>query len=83
MCGIAGLVEWRAATPGDALQQAGEAMIETLRHRGPDAGAVWVSAEQGIVLGQRRLAIIDLSPTGAQPMHSADGRYVITSNGEI
>jgi len=83
MCGIAGLVDWRADTPGHTLQQAGEAMIETLRHRGPDAGAVWVSAEQGIVLGQRRLAIIDLSPTGAQPMHSADGRYAITFNGEI
>src|SRR5205085_9387839 len=59
------------------------AMIETLRHRGPDAGAVWVEAEGGVVLGQRRLAIIDLSPGGAQPMHSADRRYAITFNGEI
>jgi asparagine synthase (glutamine-hydrolysing) len=83
MCGIAGLIDWRAATSGDALRHAGERMIETLRHRGPDAGAVWAAADQGVVLGQRRLAIIDLSPTGAQPMHSADGRYVITFNGEI
>jgi asparagine synthase (glutamine-hydrolysing) len=58
-------------------------MIETVRHRGPDAGAVWVEAESGAALGQRRLAIIDLSPGGAQPMHSADRRYVITFNGEI
>jgi asparagine synthase (glutamine-hydrolysing) len=83
MCGIAGMVDWRATTPGDALRSISEAMIETVRHRGPDAGAVWVEAEGGVALGQRRLAIIDLSPGGAQPMHSADRRYVITFNGEI
>jgi asparagine synthase (glutamine-hydrolysing) len=83
MCGIAGMVDWRAATPAGTLRTIGEAMIETVRHRGPDAGAVWAEAEGGVVLGQRRLAIIDLSPGGAQPMHSADGRYVITFNGEI
>src|SRR5882762_5789823 len=83
MCGIAGMVDWRAATSADALRSISETMIETLRHRGPDAGAVWVDAEGGVALGQRRLAIIDLSPSGAQPMHSADRRYVITFNGEI
>ncbi len=83
MCGIAGMVDWRAATSADALRSIGEAMIETVRHRGPDAGAVWVEARGGVALGQRRLAIIDLSPGGAQPMHSADQRYVITFNGEI
>jgi asparagine synthase (glutamine-hydrolysing) len=83
MCGIAGLIDWRAATSADALRSIGEAMIETVRHRGPDAGAVWIEAEGGVALGQRRLAIIDLSPGGAQPMHSADGRHVITFNGEI
>ncbi|MGE5779579.1 MAG: asparagine synthase (glutamine-hydrolyzing), partial [Hyphomicrobiales bacterium] len=83
MCGIAGMIDWRAATPADALRSIGEAMIDTVRHRGPDAGAVWVEAESGVALGQRRLAIIDLSPGGAQPMHSADRRYVITFNGEI
>ncbi|MGZ3327280.1 MAG: asparagine synthase (glutamine-hydrolyzing) [Xanthobacteraceae bacterium] len=83
MCGIAGMVDWRAATPADALRSIAEAMIETVRHRGPDAGEVWVEAEGGVALGQRRLAIIDLSPGGAQPMHSADRRFVITFNGEI
>src|SRR5207247_11037784 len=83
MCGIAGMIDCRAATPADALRSIGEAMIETVRHRGPDAGDVWVEAEGGVALGQRRLAIIDLSPGGAQPMHSADRRYVITFNGEI
>jgi asparagine synthase (glutamine-hydrolysing) len=77
------MVDWRAATPADALRSIAEAMIETVRHRGPDAGEVWVEAEGGVALGQRRLAIIDLSPGGAQPMHSADRRFVITFNGEI
>ena len=81
MCGITGLVDWRAATSNDALRSISEAMIETVRRRGPDAGAVWVEAAGGVALGQRRLAIIDLSPGGAQPMHSADGRHVITFNG--
>ena len=83
MCGIAGIVDWRAATSTDALRSIADAMIETVRHRGPDAGDVWVEAEGGVALGQRRLAIIDLSPGGAQPMHSADRRFVITFNGEI
>jgi asparagine synthase (glutamine-hydrolysing) len=83
MCGIAGLIDWRAATSADALRAAGAAMNETLRHRGPDDSGIWAEAESGVVLGQRRLAIIDLSPGGAQPMHSADRRYVITFNGEI
>src|SRR5262245_28487558 len=83
MCGIAGMIDWRRATPADTLRSIGQAMIETVRHRGPDAGDVWVEAEGGVVLGQRRLAIIDLSPGGAQPMHSADRRYVMTFNGEI
>ena len=83
MCGIAGMIDWRAATPVDALRSICAAMTETLHHRGPDAGDVWVEASGGAALGQRRLAIIDLTPTGAQPMHSADRRYVITFNGEI
>src|SRR5262245_28670266 len=83
MCGIAGMVDWRAASSSETLRSIGEAMTETLRHRGPDAGEVWVEAEGGVAFGQRRLAIIDLSPGGAQPMHSADRRFVITFNGEI
>src|SRR5947208_4957444 len=83
MCGIAGMIDWRNATTADALRSIGEAMIETVRHRGPDAGDVWVEAEGGIMLGHRRLAIIDVTPGGAQPMHSADRRYVISFNGEI
>ena len=83
MCGIAGLIDWSAETSADALRAAGEAKNETLRHRGWDGQRVWAEAGSGVLLGQRRLAIIDLSPGGAQPMHSADRRYVITFNGEI
>jgi asparagine synthase (glutamine-hydrolysing) len=60
-----------------------EAMTSTLRHRGPDASGTWVDRNIGIALGHRRLAIIDLSQRGAQPMVSHCKRYVITFNGEI
>ena len=60
-----------------------EKMSHTLYHRGPDDGGIWVDARNGIALGHRRLAIIDISPEGHQPMVSADGRYVIVFNGEI
>jgi asparagine synthase (glutamine-hydrolysing) len=58
-------------------------MCDALLHRGPDAGEVWVDDETGVALGHRRLSILDLSPAGAQPMHSKCGRYVIVFNGEI
>jgi len=58
-------------------------MIQSLVHRGPDDGGVWVDPNNGIALGHRRLAILDLSPSGKQPMFSADGRFIITFNGEI
>lgn len=81
MCGISGLFR-----PG-GLQREDEDNVrrinETLHHRGPDDVGVWAHGPGGVVLAQRRLAIQDLSPAGAQPMHSASGRYSITFNGEI
>jgi asparagine synthase (glutamine-hydrolysing) len=75
MCGICGFVG-----PGDRddLQR----MTDSLAHRGPDAGAVWIDAGNGVHLGHRRLAIIDIVG-GAQPMVSAGERHVIVFNGEI
>ncbi|MCL5959901.1 MAG: asparagine synthase (glutamine-hydrolyzing) [Chloroflexi bacterium] len=65
------------------LSQLAARMAHTLAHRGPDDSGEWVDEEVGIALGFRRLAIIDLSPSGHQPMVSASGRYVIVFNGEI
>jgi asparagine synthase (glutamine-hydrolysing) len=58
-------------------------MAAAIRHRGPDGGSVWADAAAGVALAHRRLAIVDLSPSGAQPMAGAGGRYTITFNGEI
>lgn len=59
------------------------AMAARLHHRGPDSQGLWQNANHTISLGHQRLAIIDLSPAGHQPMHLADGRYTIVFNGEI
>jgi asparagine synthase (glutamine-hydrolysing) len=58
-------------------------MASTLQHRGPDDSGVWVDAAAGFALGFRRLSIIDLSPSGHQPMVSSSGRWVLVFNGEI
>lgn len=82
MCGIAGFM---TTTPSTWEQMAarGTAMAATLTHRGPDDSGVWADARAGLVLAHRRLAVVDLSQNGSQPMVSADGRYVLTYNGEI
>lgn len=82
MCGIAGVMR-AGPLPGTDPERDLPAMIAALAHRGPDDAGIWSDAEAGIALGHRRLAIIDLSPLGHQPMTSASGRYVIAFNGEI
>ena len=58
-------------------------MNTSLAHRGPDDHGVWVDTDAPVALTHRRLSIVDLSPAGHQPMLSADGRFVITYNGEV
>ncbi|MCP1750203.1 asparagine synthase (glutamine-hydrolyzing) [Bradyrhizobium elkanii] len=84
MCGIAGfLADPSRRTSIDQLKSIADAMDVSLEHRGPDDHGVWVDAEAGIALVHRRLSIVDLSPAGHQPMHSADGRFVMVYNGEV
>jgi asparagine synthase (glutamine-hydrolysing) len=83
VCGIAGIFDPARATPGGRLAELAVAMAGTLHHRGPDDEGVWVDAAAGVALGFRRLAILDLSDAGHQPMRSPAGRYTMAFNGEI
>lgn len=83
MCGLAGfLSEWRNDTAEDARAQLA-LMNAGLVHRGPDSEGFWLDGEAGIALAHRRLAVVDLSPAGHQPMCSDGGRYMLVFNGEI
>jgi asparagine synthase (glutamine-hydrolysing) len=79
MCGIAGLISSKNPVTTELLR----AMTDPIRSRGPDSSSEWTGAGGRIGFGHRRLAIIDLTEAGAQPMHSACGRYTVTYNGEI
>lgn len=81
MCGLSGFFTATALTRED--QAIARAMGQALQHRGPDDHGEWLDQEAGIALAHRRLAVVDLSPAGQQPMVSADGRWVISFNGEI
>ena len=78
MCGIAG--SWGPCTN---LSRVGEEMASSLYHRGPDYGDLWIDQDSSLVLAHRRLAVIDLSPSGRQPMVSPCGRFVLVYNGEL
>jgi len=80
MCGIAGILSLDSGHTSPGLLRA---MTDTLHHRGPDDSDLWLDETMGIGLGHRRLSILDLSPLGRQPMHSASDRYVICFNGEV
>lgn len=79
MCGLAGVVGVRAPRLVELLDR----MDAVISNRGPDGAGRWLDEDAGVALGHRRLAILDLSPTGHQPMTSADGRWTIVFNGEI
>ena len=83
MCGIAGLFDPGLTGGAEPLGHRVATMAATLAHRGPDDEGLWCHPEQGIYLGHRRLSVVDLGPGGSQPMHSPDGRWVISYNGEL
>ena len=81
MCGICGVFQ-----PRSQLRELAPVLSEmtaVLRHRGPDSSGVWVAEPGQVGFGHSRLAIVDLSEAGEQPMSSGDGRWTITYNGEL
>jgi asparagine synthase (glutamine-hydrolysing) len=82
MCGLAGSLFLEPSNSASSLNEVRQ-MIQAQKHRGPDGQGYWGADSGRVFLGHCRLAIIDLTPTGQQPMASRDGRYVICFNGEI
>ena len=78
MCGITGLINLNGEPVSPVILRK---ITDAIAHRGPDGEGHWIEGNVG--LGHRRLAIIDLSPAGHQPMISADHRYVLSYNGEV
>ena len=86
MCGLTGYLGGTWGGESSAAQSVLRKMTDAIAHRGPDSDGYWLDPDAGVALGHRRLAIVDLSSAGAQPMASGStgsGRYVIAFNGEI
>lgn len=83
MCGIAGFIETTGLSPTGEWSTILRLMGDAIRHRGPDDSGVWLDEQAGIGLMHRRLSVLDLSPSGHQPMMSPSGRFVGVFNGEI
>ncbi len=88
MCGITGFLDLSHSHSSEELQALVTRMSDTIRHRGPDDSGAWADPESGVVLGFRRLAILDLSPAGHQPMSppmvatllSKKAKFIISTN---
>ena len=83
MCGVAGWVFSASGALGGSPAEAISRVLDAQHHRGPDARGLWEDPHGGAVMGHNRLAIVDLTDTGAQPMHDDEGRFVIVYNGEL
>lgn len=81
MCGLVGF--WGSGADREVLHGLADVMASCIAHRGPDDHGVWVDEEVGLAMGHRRLAVVDLSEAGHQPMVSQSGRFVIVYNGEV
>jgi asparagine synthase (glutamine-hydrolysing) len=83
MCGFVGFIDSSNTGSSDALRQTVTAMSDQIRHRGPDDGGAWIDPQNHMALGFRRLAIIDITQAGNQPLYSSDDRFAMVFNGEI
>ena len=83
MCGLVGFVGGDWASGRDGAEALLRRMAGCIAHRGPDGTGIWADSDHRVGFGHNRLAIIDLSPAGDQPMRTASGRYVIAYNGEV
>jgi len=83
MCGLTGFFDPSGNASEKEMAAIVKKMAATLRHRGPDDDGIWCDGDAGIAIGHRRLAVIDLSPQGHQPMVSGNGEWVIAYNGEV
>jgi len=83
VCGLAGLLDPSGRRSEADLRALACTMADRLAHRGPDDSGVWSDPRSGLAVGHRRLSVVDLSEAGHQPMHSADGGWVIVYNGEL
>lgn len=83
MCGFLGIYSFGNFSQENDVRNILSHMAQAIESRGPDAFGSWEDFEAGITLAHRRLAIVDLTPAGAQPMVAAGGRYVLAFNGEI
>lgn len=83
MCGIAGILDPTGRMAPDALLDVAGRMAARQAHRGPDGQGLWADPDGMLALGHRRLAVLDLSPAGEQPMLSHCGRFALAYNGEV
>ena len=81
MCGIAGFIDARKSLSLEESHNILRNMSQAISHRGPDSSGIWSDFQSGIFLGHQRLAILDLSSAGHQPMESKSKRFQITFNG--
>ncbi|OED36845.1 asparagine synthase (glutamine-hydrolyzing) [Chromatiales bacterium (ex Bugula neritina AB1)] len=82
MCGIAGIINSTAQSP-ERLRNLATKMATAINHRGPDGDGIWTDADNRVALAHKRLSIVDLTPSGAQPMISHCGNYIMVYNGEV
>ncbi len=83
MCGLTGFWDFSARFSEEQLTKLLEQMISKIRNRGPDDSGTWSDPKNGIAVAHCRLAIVDLTAAGKQPMHSSSGRFVLAYNGEV